>query len=321
MLYKTYKRLYPDSNFIRYVKYLYKTKIKKILRIPYCTYMCIKYPFLYPRNRFTDKYRANILSTILYKIRQKSVLTVNVTGKLVKEIKDNDYYKALSISNEIHQSFNGTYFILNKKNGKIIIKNKLNYIEFDLKKILWGDNKFDVVDMSIKTSFTNHPFIVLDIIPFDKNDKTNYGFTTFSIELKLNKFFYSLYKALNWIDVNVLDKIFCLPTYTEWDAVEKGWNKAFGKQYLIDLKKQLKKDKMLYKWRITQIKEKWGRLYLYCNFASPELYKIIDKYETLSWNTCINCGKQATHTSINWISPYCEDCVKKSNCPENFNLL
>ena len=70
---------------------------------------------------------------------------------------------------------------------------------------------------------------------------------------------------------------------------------------------------MLYKWRITDIKEKFGRFQLYCNYGSDELYKIINKYEELSWNTCINCGKPATHTSKGWISPYCGDCINKDN--------
>ena len=92
--------------------------------------------------------------------------------------------------------------------------------------------------------------------------------------------------------------------------MEDGWDKAFGKQYLDELKTQLKKDKMLYSWRITQLKEKFGECRLYCNFGSDELYNIISKYEDISRKTCIKCGKPATHTSVGWISPYCEECVK-----------
>ena len=68
---------------------------------------------------------------------------------------------------------------------------------------------------------------------------------------------------------------------------------------------------MLYEWRITDIKEKFGTFRLYCNYGSNELYNIINKYEELSWHTCINCGKSATYTSKGWISPYCEDCINK----------
>ena len=43
------------------------------------------------------------------------------------------------------------------------------------------------------------------------------------------------------------------------------------------------------------------------------VFNVIQKYEDLSWNTCIKCGKPATHTSRGWISPYCEDCVNEDN--------
>ena len=95
-----------------------------------------------------------------------------------------------------------------------------------------------------------------------------------------------LWKLILFFHDYILQIIHCLPTYTEWDAVEPGWKKAFGKQYLKDLKKQLKKDNCLYSWRITDIKEKFGTFRLYCNWGSKELYELIDKYEDLSWNTC-----------------------------------
>lgn len=127
-----------------------------------------------------------------------------------------------------------------------------------------------------------------------------------------------LCKCITFFHDYILQIFHCIPTYTEWDAVEPGWNKAFGKQYLEDLKKQLKKDKMLYKWRITQIKEKYGKFILSCNYGSPELYNIINKYESLSWHTCIQCGKPATYTSKGWVAPYCEDCVNNSKDPSRY---
>lgn len=75
---------------------------------------------------------------------------------------------------------------------------------------------------------------------------------------------------------------------------------------------------MLYKFRIIDLKEKFGQCRLYINYGSSELYNIIDKYESLSWNTCIKCGKPATHTSKGWISPYCEDCVNNSKDPSRY---
>ena len=35
----------------------------------------------------------------------------------------------------------------------------------------------------------------------------------------------------------------------------------------------------------------------------------VDKYENLSYHTCINCGKPATKISTGWICPYCDNCI------------
>lgn len=60
--------------------------------------------------------------------------------------------------------------------------------------------------------------------------------------------------------------------------------------------------------RITQLKEKYGRLCIYTTYTFSELDKIISKYERLSEITCSICGKIATHISIGYILPYCHDC-------------
>ena len=51
--YRKFKYYYPNATFKSYLKNVVWSTIKKYLRIPYCTYMCIKYPFLYQRNIFT----------------------------------------------------------------------------------------------------------------------------------------------------------------------------------------------------------------------------------------------------------------------------
>jgi hypothetical protein len=264
--------------------------------------MCIKYPFLYPRNRFTGTHRANVLSNVTYNLFEKSILDIGITGKLVKDKpnKINTYIKFLDTTIKLFEDAK-----------KLRVSNDIDSQDFDLKPLMWKDNTFEIVDMELTFAYTGRPLIVLKLKTVDENDNTKYGFSYHSVKLKINKCKYKLYEVLKWIDEKILDKIFILPTFTEWDAVEPGWNKAFGKQYLKELKKQLKKDKMLYKWRITDIKEKFGTFRLYCNYGSDELYNIIHKYEELSWNTCIKCGKPATYTSKGWISPYCDDSVNK----------
>lgn len=213
----------------------FKNKIKRFIRIPYCCYMCMRYPFLYPRNRFTDLHYNN------WKV-------IEWKNKLIKKYK---HYK------------------------------------------------FDKND--------------IEALVEEYCDEWYFNHNGSMVEYWDNWWAKPLYKCITFSHDYILQIFHCIPTYIEWDAVEHGWNKAFGKQYLNDLKKQLKKDKMLYSWRIMDIKEKWGYFNLYCNYGSEELYNIISKYESLSWNTCIKCGKSATHTSKGWISPYCEDCVNKDD--------
>ena len=221
-----------------------KNKIKRFIRIPYCCYMCIRYPFLYPRNRFTNLHYNN--------------------------------WKVIKFKDKLYEKYHKCEF-----------QTSLNPAQFE-------KYKKDVFDKTDKWYIYN-------------------GDNTRLIEWWDNWWSMPLYYIVKFFHNYILQIFHCIPIYIEWDAVEPGWNKAFGKQYLKDLKKQLKKDKMLYSWRITDIKEKFGCFNLYCNYGSEELYNIISKYESLSWDTCIKCGKPATHTSKGWISPYCEDCVNKDD--------
>ena len=117
-------------------------------------------------------------------------------------------------------------------------------------------------------------------------------------------------KFLDWLNDYPLQWIHCFPGHTELDALETGWRKVFGIQLCKDLKKQLKKENYLRKFRIIQIKEKWGVLTFYHN-GSIEIEKIIDKYSDLSSKICIHCGKPATKMTTGWISYYCDDCFPK----------
>ena len=281
----------------------------KIKRILYSTYMCIRYPFLYPRNRFTGRHKVNVLGNLIYNLHHDSTLDIGITGKLIKE-KPKSCNKYISFLDNI---------IKLDTNLKILfIKNKIDAKVHSLVNLMWKEDKFEIVDMDLVFALTGRPIVRIHFKTKDENDTYNYGFSYERVELITNKFKYRLYKIIMCIDSQILDRIFILPTYTEWDAMPVGWNKAFGKQYLKDLKKQLKKDKMLYKFRIMDLKEKYGTARLYINYGSPELYNIIDKYESLSWNTCIQCGKPATYTSKGWIAPYCEECVNNSKNPSRY---
>lgn len=203
--------------------------MKKIKRIIESCYMCVKYPFLYPRNRFTGLHYNNW--TI---IKWKSDLI-----KKYKQFKLNDY------ECDIKELINKPYY---NRTGRVIT--------------YW-------------TNYWARPLVWL---------------------IKI----YHTY---------ILQFFHCVPTFNEWYAMPKGWNKAFGKQLLDELKTQLKKDGLLYKCRITDLKEKYGSLHLYMIDVSEKALKIIDKYENISYHTCITCGKPATKYSTGWICPYCDDCI------------
>ena len=98
--------------------------------------------------------------------------------------------------------------------------------------------------------------------------------------------------------------------YTEiWiDCMPEGWRKRFGWKMVRDIDKYLRKHKIK-DYHIDQVKEKWGELCWYDN-GDIDLSNVIDKYVELSTRTCVVCGKEATHMSLGYICPYCEDCMK-----------
>lgn len=181
-------------------------RIKEIIKIPYSIYLCLRFPFLYPRNRFTDRHYTN--------------------------------------------------WYLKKK-----IENIVNKYPF------------------------NRELLARE--PFSKKDK-----------IKI-KFF-----NICW---DILSIFHCIPIYTELDAMPKGWRKAFGIQMCKEIKRSLKEHHVLSKFRIEDIKEKFGTLRFYYNAAPDEVSDIVQKYEYISYYTCIVCGKPAPFVTEGWISPYCEE--------------
>lgn len=91
----------------------------------------------------------------------------------------------------------------------------------------------------------------------------------------------------------------------------EGWRAAFGEKMCEEIKQALLAEggeTALHEYRIADIKEKYGSLRWYGYFDSEAVDKIIRKYELISMNTCIVCGKEATRVTTGWISPYCDEC-------------
>jgi hypothetical protein len=97
-------------------------------------------------------------------------------------------------------------------------------------------------------------------------------------------------------------------TYTELDALEYGWKKAFGYDLLCELRDALVKANYLQDYFIAQIKEKYGTLRWYDFGAPEEAYKILRKYENLSAQYCYICGNPVAYETSGWINYVCEDC-------------
>ena len=96
------------------------------------------------------------------------------------------------------------------------------------------------------------------------------------------------------------------------EEIPDGWYKAFGKEMIEELNYLLEKYNFVDKYMIVQIKEKFGELRWYDNGVplemAEEYNEWLKKYEWLSYKTCINCGKPATHMTKGWINPLCDDC-------------
>lgn len=99
------------------------------------------------------------------------------------------------------------------------------------------------------------------------------------------------------------------------DGLPKGWRKAFGLKICEELRKVIK-DYNLKDYTIDQVKEKFGGLCWYDDGGNDETYKIIIKYEELSYKICQQCGKPAEYMTKHWIGYYCEKCARKF---KNFN--
>lgn len=128
--------------------------------------------------------------------------------------------------------------------------------------------------------------------------------------LVLSRFWVAWLGFLQFLHDWPLQIIHAIPTYTELDSMEGGWRKAFGLDFCKDLREAARKSGIKPRHlRIMQIKEKYGSLTVYLQGYSEEIDKVLRKYERLSRRTCVSCGKPATKISRGWISPYCDDCI------------
>lgn len=100
------------------------------------------------------------------------------------------------------------------------------------------------------------------------------------------------YKYINWIDY-------------------PGWNKAFGDVYMEELGNAIEEDGNK-NFAIYEIKEKFAQLRVYTSAASQKVNEIIEKYEYISSNICMDCGREAPVIEEGrWLMVMCQDCYVK----------
>lgn len=92
-----------------------------------------------------------------------------------------------------------------------------------------------------------------------------------------------------------------------------GWDKAFGKKMLDDLKKSAKKDNCLYNFKITGFETRNSLMKINWIHAGDYTYNTIIKYQNLSWSYCHNCGKKTEWINLLDKLTVCNDC-KDKNC-------
>lgn len=249
--------------------------------------LCIRFPFLYPRNRFTGLHYNNYkLQSLIEKLNKGYIqyiwfdtTTVDNGSYASTLVKDGDIYSIKIIDNKVQIT----------RNLKVVLEEPFSFFgEGKIKRVYANSNKFVFV---VSENFEiNKKHIIIK----------NHTFKTF------------LAQILRFIHNYPLQWIHCIPTFTELDSMPIGWRKAFGIQICKEIKAELKKIKYLRKYRIMQIKEKYGSLRWYDSGNNEEIQNIINKYEEISSRTCINCGKPAKYISRGWISPYCENCIDKN---------
>ena len=103
--------------------------------------------------------------------------------------------------------------------------------------------------------------------------------------------------------------------YTEFDNLPSGWRIAFGEKMCEEIRQALIDDGDLSRWRIVELKEKYGAMRLYDNGhkIGSKVQDIISKYENMSARICICCGKPATKITRGWITPVCDGCCPDKN--------
>ena len=311
--YKRVNRRLKMKNTVKHVFYKVFHTIDSVV-------LCLRFPFLYPRNRFTGLHYNNWKILDYAKaLHQKNsaFMCIRVMDDPQKEFHYvTPHHPALNTAvEEIEKNHTVTTY-------SVTLPGKKEYVvcRDEQFKIFPRKMQFNVVWCHANQMHTYHPdFGWIDVPPYDREkmpadmflhaedkDYANYYYTY--VKNRWVKYWEQL---VMWFHNYVLAFVFCIPTSNELDALDDGWMKKFGIQICKDLRAALIKDKFLFKYRISQIKEKFGGLRWYDNGRTKEIEDIISKYEDISEHTCNTCGRPARYITSGYILPLCENCISE----------
>ena len=110
---------------------------------------------------------------------------------------------------------------------------------------------------------------------------------------------------------------------TELDLLPPGWRIAFGLEMVDELNTLLGKYNT--KYRITDIKEKYGTLRWYDSGypsnSDKEYWYWLKRYTNMSMRYCFICGKPVKYVTRGWISFVCEDHLLFEKDKENVQTI
>lgn len=101
------------------------------------------------------------------------------------------------------------------------------------------------------------------------------------------------------------------------DEVPYGWQKL-ALIYFENIEKILNDHNANNYLRITEVKEKWGKLRIYYSFVNNPKYeqnkwiedidRLFATLEKESWKLCIDCGAVASYQTNEYVTPVCDKC-------------
>jgi len=82
---------------------------------------------------------------------------------------------------------------------------------------------------------------------------------------------------------------------------------------IYDLSKEIAKLDKNKECRVLQIKEKFGTLSFYTDYANPEIFSVINEYTKKSSTVCELCGENGRTRGEGYLITLCDNCEEKRN--------